>query len=460
LIDTKGAEVCVFRTTLLAGLLCLLPIAAQAAGPPPRPLPPAALTRLVEQLGHRDYRLREQAERELYLQGQAVLPLLRKAVGHKDAEVRRRAMRLLPGLEHAALVSPRRVTLSVTNKPLRVVLEELSKASGYKVMLNGMMMPGGPGAAGEDTHSYQFVNTPFWEVVDRICRDSNSVVQQSYGDEIVRLNQGGGHAPHVGRDGAFRYAAASFQMYRNVDLSLINPRGGTAVNRSENLTFSFNLFAEPRLPFLGMGEVRLESAYDSERNSMLIKTNHFDGPGGPFGGVGRRYYGGGGYKQHHMQVSVNLYRPSEKATMLKLLKGVVPVTLLVEQKPMVLSDKILSAKGTKKKVGDLEFNIENVQKMANNQVQIKFTVANKGNATDYMWMNTLYQRLELQDEKGNKFQNWGSSWGGNNGNSVQMTLTFGHFGAGKAPTPARLVYQHWVTRQHDVHFEFKGVPLP
>jgi hypothetical protein len=161
-----------------------------------------------------------------------------------------------------------------------------------------------------------------------------------------------------------------------------------------------------------------------------------------------------------MQASVNLYRPSEKATLLKHLRGVVPVTLLVEQKPIVISDKIMSAKGLKKMAGDLEFHIENVQKMPNNQVQLKFTVTNKGKANDYMWMNTLYQRIELLDEKGNKFQNWGSSWGGNGANHVNLTMTYGHMGAAKAATPARFVYQHWTTRQHDIAFEFRDVPLP
>jgi hypothetical protein len=134
--------------------------------------------------------------------------------------------------------------------------------------------------------------------------------------------------------------------------------------------------------------------------------------------------------------------------------------LLVEQKPIVITDKVLTSKGLKKSVGDVEFNIENVQKMPNNQFQIKFTVTNKGKAEDYTWMNTLYQRIELQDEKGNKFQNWGSSWGGNGANHVNLTLTYQHFGPGKAPEPARFVYQHWVTRQHDIHFEFKDVLLP
>ena len=94
-----------------------------------------------------------------------------------------------------------------------------------------------------------------------------------------------------------------------------------------------------------------------------------------------------------------------------------------------------------------------------NQYIVKINVTRKGDVNDYSWMNTLQQRLELLDDKGGKFQNWGGGWGGGN-NSVQMSLTYGHFGAGKVPTPARLVFQNWITKQHEIAFEFRDVPLP
>jgi hypothetical protein len=254
------------------------------------------------------------------------------------------------------------------------------------------------------------------------------------------------------------------QLYRNIDLSSgVAP--GSASARSESLTLNLTLFAEPRLPFLGMGEVRIDAAYDSERNSMIPPNqnpNHYE-EFNPWGGgmrLGRRYYGGG-YKQMSMQTGLSLTRISEKATTIKVIRGVVPVTILVEQKPVDLVDDFLKAKGKKTTVGELEFNIENVQKQPNNQYQVKFTVTNKGNPNDYTWQNTLYQRIELLDAKGNKYQNWGSNWHGGGGNNVTLTMTYsGNFGGTKPGDPKRFVYQHWVTRQHDVHFELKDVPLP
>jgi hypothetical protein len=461
---------------LAALVLVVLTAAAFAAAPPPRPLGPAELQRLIEQLGDRDYRARDTAERRIVAEGNAALPLLRKAMGHKDPEVRRRALRLVPGLEHAAIVAPKRVTMMMHNQPISAVFAEISKQTGYQIQhqgVNGMMVAGAvaravgkvakgkaaPAAPKEPLFSYTFVNEPFWEVIDRICRDCNLYVQQGYGDEIVRLYQGNHSSPYAGRDGAFRYAATNLYLSRTIDLN--NP--GTP-SRNESLTLNLTLFAEPRLPFLNMGEPRIEAAYDSEKNSMIPKNaggqhDEMNGWGGMR--ISRRYYGGG-YKQMSMQVGMNLIRVSEKASSIKLIRGVVPCTLLVDQKPMTLSDDIMKAKGKKQTIGELEFTIEDVQKQPNSQYSVKFSVANKGNPNDYTWQNTLYNRLELMDAKGNKYQNWGSSWHGGGGNSVSMTLTYNGSNANpnKPGDAKKFVYQHWVTKQHDVHFELRDVPLP
>jgi len=452
---------------MLAGLASLVLLsAALAVAPPPPALRAAAIQGLIEQLGHRDYRMRDLAEKRLHAEGQPALPYLRKAMGHKDAEVRRRAVRLVPALENALLFAPRRITLKVSNQPLNKLIEELSKASGYKVatQAGAMFFPGVvPGVAPpkakagkEKLYSYAFVNEPFWDVIDRICRDGKLIVQNSWGDDTVRLYPTTGHAPHTGRSGPFRYVASNFQLYRNVDLSTTNPDGPTG-GRSENLTFTFTIFAEPRLPFMSMGEVRVESAYDDLRNSMVLRSPPND-PNGMWGRMGVRYYGGN-YKQMSMQATINLERRSEKATTLKRLKGVIPMTVLVQQKPITVADKILSAKGTKKKIGDLEFNVQDVKKMPNNQVQIQFSITNKA-GNDYTWQNSIYNRLELHDEKGNKFNIWGTRWGGSGPNNVSMTLTYGNNGLAKAGTPTKFVFIHWETKQYDVAFDFRNVPLP
>jgi hypothetical protein len=444
------------RAHLLALFLAaaLVSPARPAAPPGLRPWQPE-VKKLIVQLGDDDFRVRDEAERRLRAQSIRILPLLRAAVGSTDPEVRRRAARLIPLIETDALFAPKRINLSVRNKPLQDVFNEISKQSGYKIQHG----------ADREVVSYTFRDAPFWDVIDRICRDHNYTTQSNYGNEVVVLNKANGYAAHVGRSGPFRYVANSFQLYRNVELGLVNPRGGTTASRSESLTLNFTLFAEPRLPFLSLGEVRIDAAYDSENNSMLppasANGDPFNGGFGVRGFRTTRYYPNG-QKQLGLSGSLNLHRPSEKANAVKLLRGVVPVTVLVEQRPVVLADKVLSAKPKKMDMGDITFNLEAVTKTANNQYQVKFTATNnqKGNIHDYGWTNTLYQRMELHDAKGNKYQNWGSSWGSSGNNHVNMTLTFANFNRAGVGDPVKLVYQHWVTRGHEVRFEFRNVPLP
>ena len=451
------------RLLCLAFILVAAP--ASAVAPPPRPLLGMEIEKLIQQLGDRNFALRDQAERRIRAEGLPALPYLRKAIGHQDPEIRRRALRMVPGLEHTALVAPKRITMSVRNQTIANVLAEVSKQSGYKVLSadnNNGFVPGvavaRPKGATEKVYSFTFVNVPFWDVIDKICRDTNMVVNGNWGDEAIRLQTATGHSVHAGRDGAFRYSAMNLQLNRNIDLSTSNS-ATTAENRSDNLTFGFQVFAEPRLPFLSMGEIRIDAAYDSEKNSMLVPVVDETNPNN-FNAVrfGRRYYGGGGNKQMTMQANVSLQRTSQKATTIKELRGVLPVSLLVEQKPMPIAEKILTAKGKKSTIGDLEFSVETVTK-SKNGFEIKFSIANKGNLNDYSWMNNIYQRLELVDAKGEKFQVVNTNWHGSNNNSVTMTLTYSANGR-KMGDPDRFVFQHWITRQHDINFVFREVPLP
>jgi aryl carrier-like protein len=73
--------------------------------------------RLITQLGSDEFKLREQASEQLLTYNRLVLPRLREAVAHRDAEVARRAKRLIEGIENGP---DRRLSLSVLRLlPLR-----------------------------------------------------------------------------------------------------------------------------------------------------------------------------------------------------------------------------------------------------------------------------------------------------------------------------------------------------
>jgi hypothetical protein len=414
--------------------------------------PSPAVRALIEQLGDLDFRKRDEAARRLEAEGPSVVPALRQALGNADAEVRRRARDLIPAIEIAALLAPRRVTLKVADKPLRTIFDEFTRQTGYKIEF----WSGNP----NQPYSFDFAGLTFWEALDRVCAAAGLALQPNYGDERILLQQQDGQAPYVRYAGPFRFVPLTLQQTRTVQLGAV-PRNTGVAPLTETLSLAFNIFAEPRLPLLGIGEVKLDAAFDTEKHSMVPAAAEFLDPrfgmGRPFS---HRY--GNGNRSFQMQTQLSLHRPSLHAAGIKVIRGSIPLTLLVEQKPVVVADRVLSAKGKKVTVGTTTLFIADVAEMPGKQYQLKLSVAedNRDNPNDYTWMNSLYQRIELLDEGGKKFQAYSSSWGNNGPNNVQMTLTYGQVGAAKMGAPAKFVFQSWKTLQHPVSFEFKDLPLP
>jgi hypothetical protein len=445
-------------------LLSLAPIGSGVAAPEKKTAAPA-LDRLIEQLGDSDFRKRDEAARRIEAEGMKAVPALKKALGHPDAEVRRRVYDLIPHIERASFVTPRRVTLKMSNKPLRAIFDEVTKQTGQKIEFWTT-----PNMA-KQTHSCDFKDATLWQVLDEMCRAAKLVVQPNYGgDERIILQNQGGYTPYVHHAGAFRFVPTGFQMYRNMDFGLVGNTASTP-HRNETLTLTFQVFSEPRIPLLGVGEVRLTAAYDNDKNSMLAPANNGGIEGdvmiqwGGMGGMGMppgmvRY--GGGNRSYMQQTQLQLHRRSERANKLKVVRGELPVILLVEQKPVVVADNVLKAKGTKHTAGTTTFHFEDVTVQPNKQCQIKLTITedNKENPNDWTWMNTMLQRIELQDGKGNKFQSYGTNFHNSGPNRVQLTLTYGTPPNGKIGAPSKFVFQQWRTMQHLVRFEFKDLPLP
>jgi hypothetical protein len=408
------------------------------------------VVKLVEQLGDEDYRVRDAAYKALEALGAKAIPALRRAKDHSDAEISRRVGILLPRLEHAVMVAPKRVTLNLKKKPLKQILDELTKQTGYKIQSWG----------GDDKLQYDLVcdNVPFWDAFERLSQAAGLVLQPSYGDEYLRLNQQASFVPHVTRDGAFRLVANSFNQNKTIDLSTL-PKNGGGARRSETLTFTFSIFSEPRLPLMSVGEPKITVALDNKDRSMIPVQGENGQPDAPFG---RRFGGYYGYKSHHQQTSLNLRRPEESSKSVKVLRGTVPLTLLADQKAKVVTADILKAKGKKITVGKTTFDIQGVNLTEDKQFHLKMDVSedSKDNGNDFTWMNSIYNRLHLQDDKGNQFQVYSTSWGSSSPNHVQLTLAYGPPPVAKAGPPAKLIYDVWTLVPHTVKFEFKDLPLP
>lgn len=416
------------------------------------PAPAPSMERLIEQLGAEEYTARDAADKALLALGSKALPALRKAKAHEDPEVRRRVGELLLTLERADLLAPKRVTLRLTNRPLRQAVTELAKQTGYKVEL-------WPDAASNGEreklpYSFQLDDVPFWTALDKVCAAGSLVLQEGYGDDHLRLHYQESRVPFIHHHGPFRMVAQGFHYSRSINFGVLPKDSPELGQRSEYLSFSFSVSVEPRLPLLGVGPAKLSAAQD-DRNNLMHPPEANNPNEGP-------QYFNGGYRSFCQQTQVNLFRASRDARMARLIRGTVPVTLLVEQKPGIIVDKILMVKGKKFKAGDTDLDIEEVKDNGGKTYQVKMTVrkADDKNPNDYTWRNSLHQRLELQDAQGNKYQSQGYADANFTATGVQGSFLFGDPGNVKLGPPAKLVYYTWVMMQHTIAFEFKDLPLP
>ena len=266
----------------------------------------------------------------------------------------------------------------------------------------------------------------------------------------------GQFVPFVDHRGPFRLSALGF--YYNKSLSfgaLPRQQPAPAFPRSEQLSFTFSVVAEPKLPLLGLGQPRLSEAVDDQGRSLLPT---------PQGHIVESQYGFNyyGYRNMVMQTQVQLAGHGG-ARSVRLLKGTLPVTLLAEQKPEIVVEDILKVKNKKFEGPDVSLHIESVSEGPGGTYQLAVTVNRGGkdnNQYDYTWVNSLQQRLELTDDKGTKFQPHGANWSNSTPTSVQGTFMFGSPGGAGVGKPAKLTYVGWVTLLHRVEFEFRDLPLP
>jgi hypothetical protein len=430
----------VSKTTLAAILLCLA-LSAPLHGQSPAPSP---VRRLIEQLGDRDYARRRQAEERLRAEGTRALPALKQALHHPDAEVRRRVRELVPDLEKQALLAPKRVTLKLTDRPVSEALDEIARQTGYKI--DAATAP--PGA-----YSFDLKDVTLWEALDRVGRDAGLVFQPGRSLPHLRLEKRSGYAAHVCRDGAFRFTADSVQFYKELEFGLAGPAADAPV-RSEMLTVTLTVYSEPRLPIVGVGEPRLSAATDTDKRSMLPPADEGAGPQlrvSRYGNSGRCY---------SQRVRVRLRRPSPTAAGIAVVRGTLPLTLMVDEKPAVLTD-LLSAKGKSGKAGRTGFHIDDVTPQPGGQVRVKLTVTEgkPDGGSDNNWTDTLMRRIEVWDDRGGDYRITRAGCG-SGPNRAELDLVFAPEAGANVGPPSKLIFHGWTTREHLAPFEFKELPLP
>jgi hypothetical protein len=428
--------------------------------PTSKPVTASSVPQLIEQLANKDFRVRDTASKAIASLGVDALPELQKGRSHADPEVRRRLDELIPPLERTLTLMPKRVTLHMTNKSIGDVLKELTRQTGYKLA----PWEGQPNAAGgKAVYTFHFDKLPFWEALDKVCEASGMVLQQNYwGDDSLHFILQDSYVPFNYYLGPFKVMATGFAYNRTNNFGQL-PRNplqavvpGQGQQGSESLTVSLTIAVEPKLPIIRVGMVKLTVAEDEEKHSMLP-----NGDASPNAMWNQRFYYGGGYRSFFHQAQASLVWPSKSSRVVKTLKGLIPVTLLADQKPAIVTEKLTASKGKKFKVGAASFHIEDVAELPGKQYQVKMSITedSNDNSGDYTRINSLQQRIELLDSKGNKHHFYFNNIANNSPTSIQLTMTVQPAGPNLGP-PTKLLYYAWVLMEHEVPFEFKDLPLP
>jgi hypothetical protein len=458
------------RSAPVVGVIGALAIALAVVVPPGHafPVPRAApapvveqpidpeIQRLVKDLGANDYRTREKAGQQLSAKGEKALHDMRRALaGVTDPEVSRRLSVLVRKMDHDRLVAPKRVSLPKKERSVKETLAEIGNQTGYKIDERSL------GTAGDNRHTFELDNLPFWEAIDRVANAAGLNVVTDFDDDTVRVWNQNSVNPYVSYAGPFRFLATNIGSSKNVSLSGVGRQTGIT-RPPEYLSLQFQVQSEPKNPLLGVTQAEVLVATD-ENGASLVPSKNDDQ---------MRYHRVGyynpGYRGHNATAGLSLVRGDKNATTIKTLRGKIGIILLAAVVPDIVVSDPLKVKNQKFVGRTVELDVDSVNE-ANGSYTVAFTARRagvEGNQPDYNWMNNIWQKMELQDAAGNKYHGNNWNWGQNNGMAVSMTVTFGpNDRRGNAPKvkpgPAvKLVFNEWQSVTHEVTFEFKNVPLP
>src|SRR5262245_3892664 len=464
------------RTTAISALFGLLIVSTFAVGGKEKedvlipsdlvataeaPGPSAAeIERMIKDLGSDDWSTREKAGRDLEAKGEFALPAMRRAlIATDDPEVQRRLVVLVRKMDYARLVEPKKVTLSVKDQPAAQIFAEITKQTGYRIEFGG---------GGEDAkYSFEFKNVPFWKAVDTVANTAGYTVYADYGDESIRVYNQNTMNPYVSYAGPFRFVAQNINSSRSVQLANISKAGGNE-RMNEHMNLSFQIHSEPKNPMLGYSQPEVLEAKDELGGSLLPpqQPNNLE--------YRSARYMNQGYRGHNLYASLNLNRSDRSATTIKSLNCRVCIMLVASTPTEVTVADPLKAKKKSFAGRTTSIELEAVDEDANQKgvYTVNLTAKRVGTVDpnrgdDYYWANNLWQKVELSDEKGNKYFCYGPQTINHNPGAVQMVLMFGpddrrtgRPAPNKLGPPTKLVLNEWLSVTHEVTFEFKDIPLP
>jgi hypothetical protein len=488
---------------------------AEQAKPAPAKVDPAAVAKLVAQLGSDRYEDREAAFKALDALGPTALEALRAALTGRDEETRRRAVELVQRIERrqesAQLTQPKMVHLVYTDMPVTQAVQDMARKTGFQIQIEDDQTKLANRKITLDTG-----DIPFWQAVDQFCQKAGLVERGSVenpnntnmqngpgamGRGIVQWDGYGGlrprvEAPLVFLDGkslaipTYYGGAVRIRVLPRAAPTANAPQNGTPVNDNEDgRLLTIELSPEPKMGWQNVLSVRIEKVLDEQGNELKAPLPYLSEPADygddqvwAMGGIRDvRFDGAGQNSNRSTQVAIRLHA-SKEVKRLKEVHGFVAAEVLTAMQPLITVEDILNASDkTVPGKGGGSLKVSEVKRDDKGQVTLQVVVEKptapqaevRAARMRMMWgggmpvqaqpndVNVVGKTLSLVDEKGQAFKLVAVEnkvLDGEASETVEYRLTF-QPPAG-APKPAKLVYTGQRQTMIDVPFVLKDVPLP
>jgi hypothetical protein len=406
-----------------------------------RTIPP-----LVEQLAAGDYREREKASKAIFALGEAAKPQLKKiALNTPNPEVERRIEVLIAKWDRERLIQPKTVTFQGT-KTISGLISEINRQTGYRI--------GGTAPDEKQTLKVDWKNTTFWVALDEIC-SATGLQPMAHNQDIdgssIGLDLTDCFDPHICYAGPYRIVATNFNSNKNLQLSGL-PRKVPLPVTQGSLGLNFQIWAEPKNPLVGVGNITIKVAEDDRGTNLILARPNEDRVSG---------YTPETYRGLNQYFSTEFGKPSKDATNLRRLKGTVGLYLLTETRPLITVEKLTTQKSKKFVSRMIELEIHSVSESSGGSFSVSLTAKKlQPNSDDYTWSQTIFQRIEVYDEDGEKYVNGGTNDQAQGPGVITMTIMFNSPEGRTLGKPAKLVLVEWFSMLRDVDFEFENIPLP
>ena len=313
---------------------------------------------IVVKLGSPRFNEREEATEALKKLGANALPALREASQSNDAEQKTRATQLIDEIEARLMIEPSLVKLAYVDRSINEVVRDLSEQANVNVVL---FPENAPSWESKRITLQSQDPVPFWEAVDRLCRESGAVVSNA--NHMIQFQPGqqaqqakkrlaslqllanNGIPGPSSVSGPFRSVATNVlhhkdrifnqngfpvgQVAQPANGQVAAPNGRpvpVAGMMTETFGVGVQINCEPKLSMLQNGNVRIIEAIDEQGRSLAPAVdpaagNRFQGQMG--------FNGMAGGSSLQFQVMLNL--PASPGKLVKRLKLAVPVVLMARR---------------------------------------------------------------------------------------------------------------------------------